>query len=120
MKWFLAKIVYRIICGDGHHTAQFDEQLRLITALDENNALAKAAIIGRQEEEVFYNERKQMVQWKFTGVTELHTLEGLTDGAEVYSQIKETGDPEAYSSFIRYKGKLLREKHSLQTIQTAQ
>ena len=115
MKWFLAKIVYRIICGDGHHTAQFDEQLRLITALNEANALQKAAAVGRQEEEVFHNERKQLVQWKFSGVTELHTLEGLTDGAEVYSQIKETGDPEAYSSFIRYKGKILREKHSLQT-----
>ena len=26
MHWFLAKIVYRIICGSGEHTAQFDEQ----------------------------------------------------------------------------------------------
>ena len=30
MNWYLAKIVYRIICGDGNHTAQFDEQLRLV------------------------------------------------------------------------------------------
>ena len=30
MKWYLAKIVYRIICGEGNHTPQFDEQLRLI------------------------------------------------------------------------------------------
>ena len=85
--------------------------------MNEESALEKAAAVGRQEEEVFYNERKQLVQWKFTGVTELHILEGLTDGAEVYSQIKETGDPEAYSSFIRYKGELLQEKHSLQTAQ---
>ena len=32
MNWYLAKIVYRIICGQGNHTAQFDEQLRLIQA----------------------------------------------------------------------------------------
>lgn len=32
MNWYLTKIVYRIICGQGNHTAQFDEQLRLIQA----------------------------------------------------------------------------------------
>ncbi|MEP7129294.1 MAG: DUF4288 domain-containing protein, partial [Chitinophagales bacterium] len=29
MNWYLAKIVFRIICGDGLHQPQFDEQLRL-------------------------------------------------------------------------------------------
>ena len=94
MNWYLAKIVYRIICGDGHHTAQFDEQLRLIAAQHEEEALTKASTIGRQEEEVFYNDRQQLVQWKFIDVAELHTLNDLIDGAELYSQIKETGDPE--------------------------
>ena len=37
MKWYLAKIIYRIICGEGIHTPQFDEQLRLIHAEDEMN-----------------------------------------------------------------------------------
>lgn len=120
MNWYLAKIVYRIICGDGNHTAQFDEQLRLITALHEEGALEKATAIARQEEEVFFNQKKQLVQWKFAGVTELHTLHGLADGAEVYSQIKETGDPEAYCSFTGHKAKLLREKYSVQNLQTAQ
>jgi len=31
MNWYLAKMVFRIICGEGNHTAQFDEQLRLIS-----------------------------------------------------------------------------------------
>src|SRR5215207_499249 len=70
MKWYLAKVVYRIICGDGHHTAQFDEQLRLLTARHEEEALEKAIAIGMQEEEVFYNDRKQLVQWKFIDITE--------------------------------------------------
>ena len=50
MKWYLAKIVYRIICGDGNHTAQFDEQLRLIEAEDDMHAFQKARITGDQEE----------------------------------------------------------------------
>ena len=119
MNWYLAKIVYRIICGDGLHTAQFDEQLRLIIAHQEKEALQKAAAIGKQEEEVFYNDRKQLVQWKFVDVAELHTLDNLIDGAELYSQVKETGDPEAYGNFVHHKAALLREKHTLQTLQTA-
>ena len=35
MKWYLAKLVYRIICGEGNHKPQFDEQLRLIYAEDD-------------------------------------------------------------------------------------
>ena len=38
MNWYLTKIVYQIICGEGNHTAQFDEQLRLIAADDEQRA----------------------------------------------------------------------------------
>jgi hypothetical protein len=119
MNWYLAKIVYRIICGDGHHTAQFDEQLRLVSAQHEEDALDKAAAIGIQEEEVFYNDKQQLVHWKFTGIAELHALNKLTDGAEVFSQIKETGDPEAYSSFVLHKAKILREKYSQKHLQTA-
>ena len=44
MNWFLAKIVYRIVCGKGEHTPQFDEQLRLIGAEDEE-LTAKSFIV---------------------------------------------------------------------------
>ena len=46
MNWFLAKIVYRIVCGDGDHTPQFDEQLRLVQATDESSAFEKAKAIA--------------------------------------------------------------------------
>ncbi|MEJ0081220.1 MAG: DUF4288 domain-containing protein [Puia sp.] len=41
MSWYLTKIVYRIICGQGNHTAQFDEQLRLIEADNSQEAFEK-------------------------------------------------------------------------------
>ena len=119
MNWYLTKIVYRIICGDGHHTAQFDEQLRLIAAHNEEEALEKAIAIGKQEEEVFYNHRKQLVQWKFIDVAELHALNHLIDGAEVFSQIKETDDADAYANFIQHKAGQLRQKYLQQTLQIA-
>ena len=116
MTWFLAKIVYRIICGDGNHTPQFDEQVRLISALNAGEALVKSQTIGMQEEEVFYNQKQQLVQWKFVDVTELHSLNELSDGAEVYSQIKETEDGESYSRFIHHKASQLLKGHLSLTI----
>ena len=68
MNWYLAKIVYRIICGEGNHVGQFDEQLRLVTASNKEDAFQKAQFIGKQEEEFFLNDRQQLVQWQFINV----------------------------------------------------
>ncbi|MDQ3846676.1 MAG: DUF4288 domain-containing protein [Bacteroidota bacterium] len=38
MNWYLTKIIYRIICGNGDHKAQFDEQLRLVEASSKQEA----------------------------------------------------------------------------------
>lgn len=96
MNWYLSKIIFRIICGEGHHTPQFDEQLRLISAADEHQAFEKAVSIGQSEQDKFYNHEQELVQWKFVNVAELYRLSGLLDGAEMYSRIQETDDPEAY------------------------
>ena len=96
MNWYLGKIIFRIICGEGSHTAQFDEQLRLIAAADEEEAFQKAMAIGQREQDGFYNQEQQLVQWKFINVAELYRLSGLMDGAEMYSRIQETDDAEAY------------------------
>ena len=117
MNWYLSKIVFRIICGEGRHTPQFDEQLRLISAGDEREAFQKAMAIGEKEQDGFYNHEQQLVQWKFINVSELYRLSGLLDGAEMYSRIQETDDPDAYielanrrASHIRISGthKMLR------------
>ncbi len=96
MNWYMAKIVYRIICGEGDHTPQFDEQLRLIQADNEVAAFEKARAIGERDQESFLNQKKQLVQWKFINVVELYGL-SLTDGAEMYSRVQET---EHAASFI--------------------
>jgi hypothetical protein len=96
MNWYLSKIIFRIICGEGDHTPQFDEQLRLISARDEEEAFDKAVAIGRREQDAFYNHEQQLVQWKFINVAELYRFSGLLDGAEMYSRIHETDDPENY------------------------
>ena len=103
MNWYLAKVVFRIICGEGLHNAQFDEQLRLISAEDQQQAFEKAKALGKQEEETFYNKQKKLVQWKFVGVAEAYPLVDMIDGAELYSKIQEPEDAESYTRTVRRK-----------------
>ena len=114
MKWYMAKIVYQIICGEGDHTAQFDEQLRLIHAENNLHAFHKARNIGKQEEDCFMNYVNKPVQWKFIDVSELHLLDVLSDGAEVYSKICEDDNAEIYIRTVRLKAAHLLETGSFQ------
>ncbi|MEP6582689.1 MAG: DUF4288 domain-containing protein [Ginsengibacter sp.] len=101
MKWYLAKLVYRIICGDGMHTPQFDEQLRLVYAEDDLHAFQKARTTGHNEEDNFFNNTQKPVLWKFIDVSELHPLSELIDGAELYSRICEEEEADKYIRVTR-------------------
>src|SRR5258708_34569840 len=103
MNWYLSKLVFQITCGDGDHTAQFDEQLRLISATSKEEAFLKAMQIGKEEEETFYNLRQQLVRWQFINVCEVYKLHELIDGTEVYSKIEERDDANNYIHFVHQK-----------------
>ncbi len=107
MNWYLSKIVYRIVCGEGKHLAQFDEQLRLIAADDKEEAFRKAQSIGKNEEEAFYNNRQQLVKWEFVNISELYMLRELIDGAELYSRIEEKENADAYIYTVNQKAENL-------------
>ena len=117
MNWYLTKIVYQIICGDGNHTAQFDEQLRLVCAENEEEAFEKAWRIGKNEEESFCNTRNELVQWTFINVAELYRLSNLLDGAEIYSRIQEADDAAAYKLAVNRKADSIREKSTHRILQ---
>lgn len=113
MNWYLAKIIYRITCGQGAHQPQFDEQLRLVAAGSEAEALERATELGLQGEERFANNEAQLVAWTFVNVPELYPLQSLLDGAELYSQVHETDDASGYINFVHYKAHCLRERAGL-------
>jgi hypothetical protein len=117
MNWYLAKIVYRIICGDGEHTAQFDEQLRLIYAPTKEEAFHKAQHTGRKEEETFRNLKQELVQWKFINVSELYRIGEMIDGAELYSRIEERDDGEIYTDIVNKKAQGILHSDSHQLLQ---
>lgn len=110
MNWYIAKLIFSIISGDGNHCAQFEEQMRLITAKCKHNALEKACNIGRANQDSFLNCHSETVLWQFIGVAEINKLIDLSDGTELYYSIHETSDAEEveqYMACIRHKSALL-------------
>lgn len=117
MNWYLAKIVYRIICGEGEHLAQFDEQLRLIQAPNKENAFYKAQQIGKKDEEVFYNLKEELVQWQFINVSELYKVGEMIDGAELYSRIEEKDNGDTYTEIVNRKAQGIMHSGSHELLQ---
>jgi hypothetical protein len=105
MNWYVAKIVYRIICGGGDHAAQFDEQLRLVSAIDKEQAFFKARHYGMKEEKVFRNVKRELVRWKIINVIDPHDMEEIADGVELYSRIEEKDDGDAYVDIVNDKAR---------------
>lgn len=117
MNWYLAKFVYRIVCGNGVHQPQFDEQLRVISACNKEEAFYKALETGKNEEESFFNQKQQLVQWQFINISELHLLNELIDGAELYSRIEEKEDADAYIYAINKKAENICMTEADQSLQ---
>lgn len=107
MNWYVAKIVFRIISGEGNHNAQFDEQLRLIQADNDKQAFEKASRLGKICQDNFTNNQKQTVQWQFIDVPEVNQLSELADGTELYYQINEPADANLYMAWAHHKSALI-------------
>jgi enoyl reductase-like protein len=111
MQWFVARLVFRIVCGEGLHTPQFDEQVRLIQAADYRQALHTATSFGLQENQSFFNITRQLVQWQFINVAELTCIGHPENGMEIASGIKEVDRAEDYIALVNTKAAALQEHH---------
>lgn len=101
MNWYIAKLIYQVIYGNGLFDAQFSEQLRLVQATDEVHAFTKAQLLGHKEENTFYQQMEALVQWKFIDVCELTGINDLSDGAEILSCTSEPPNPKLYIKVIQ-------------------
>ena len=108
MKQYLAKMVFSIMSGNGLHTPQFDEQIRLIQANNKVQAFEKARHIGKSEEEEFLNEQQQTVKWQFIDVTDIFEVKDNHDGVEVFSRIEEVSDAGAHKNMVHHKAIVLQ------------
>ena len=108
MNLYVAKIVFRISAQNTEHKPQFDEQLRLIYAENQEEAFLKARIIGLTEEDSFLNDKKNVVKWEFINVADITALENLEDGIELSSRIYETEEEQVHVNYVHQKAITLR------------
>ena len=114
MDWYIAKIVFNIVSGNGDHRPQFDEQYRLIKADDRSEAYHKAILIGRGEEEILLNHKQELVRWDFVNVSELFRVSELRDGMELFSSIYEAEDRTLHLETVNMKAAYVQSKLQLE------
>lgn len=109
LKWYLVKLVYQVVSGNGAHTPQFDEQLRLIRADELDWARAKAKVLGQIGAFSFLNDRKEEVTWKFIDVVDICEMGEIEDGMQLYSTTEEPTDVPLYLNMINAKANRIHD-----------
>ncbi|HEX5553020.1 MAG TPA: DUF4288 domain-containing protein [Chitinophagaceae bacterium] len=107
MKWYLSKIIFRILTPDKSGPGQFEEKIRLIRAQTKQDALQKASAFGENEESEFTNAAGRKIGWEFIAVSELRLLPQFTDGIELNSHLEEMPAMEEFISLQRDKHRKL-------------
>lgn len=100
----------------GQTCSEFDEQLRIVEAIDLVNALIEAKRIGTSAEEHFINQKGAAIDWSFMAVTELIPFNNPINGMEVYSHIRETMNADTYTQFIQRQAELLECRFSFKEL----
>lgn len=108
--WYMSKIIFRIVVGNGDHNAQFEEQVRLIKARNEEEAFLKARMIGGRGEESFLNASLNTVRWEFIDISDLVLLPELSDGMELCSRIYEEENVEEFVAFTHSRANKIAKK----------
>ena len=110
MKRYLVKLMFNINIDNGQHAHQFDEQIRIVEAHNQEAAFQKARNIGKKEEETFVNNENKLVNWQFIDVAELYELESLKEGEQLYSTTHENTERHSFIDSVRQKAMLIQAK----------
>jgi len=108
MNWFVAKMIFQIE-GNENTYPQFDEQLRLIDAVNEELALEMAHQLGYIYQEEIKSNNQQMINRKFVAVTELDYLGNIEHGKEIHYKIVEPDNMTNYLELVNEKANSLRK-----------
>lgn len=117
--WYFAKLIFAIQHPQHPSPTQFDEQLRLIAATDQMEALIKARMLGIKEERTYTNEQELEVSWSFVDVIELREVSDFTDGMEICSRIDEHEATNTYTTYVKHRGQLLVQEVEQSVAQSA-
>jgi hypothetical protein len=105
-KFFIAKLIWQIKIPTTGLASEFDEQLRIVKAVDAANAIKKGVQIGHLNEETFINSKGQQVSWAFINVEFVKEIISFDDGNEICSQTIKVDDASQYIKDVHVKSTL--------------
>lgn len=114
--WYLVKLIYCIDVNFGSNKKQFDEQLRLLEAINYTEAIIKAKMFGVKNEFEINQPNANHVKWSFIDILEIKQLDNFTDGIELCSKIDEQEESDNFIAFIKAKAKNLELKYLPQPV----
>src|SRR5687767_6015735 len=88
-RWYIAVVVVASRVETTAADPLVDLQLRLIRAVDDEQAYQRAIEVGSQQGHSYHNANGAVVSWQYLGLHDLRELdeEELTHGVEVFSQL---------------------------------
>jgi len=107
MKWFAINLIYQVISGEGKHSPQFNEQIRLIKAVDSLNAIKKAQQSAGKFNLPITNSAGDTVVWKFVAIGGVLEIDEPADGVEINSKIIEPESSKTYLAKLKHRNKSL-------------
>lgn len=111
MKRYLAKLVFNVTVENSNNTSEFDEQIRIVEAHNSEGAFYKARNVGRKEEESFFDNNNNLVNWSFIDVADIYPLDDIKDGEQIYSTTHKTKDNVSFINYVRQKSMEIQAKN---------
>lgn len=97
--------LYFKIETQGQKKSQFDCQLRMIEAENEEEAFFIAKEIGLKESTQFISENGHLVKWEFAGITNIQEMNLSENGSQIFSDTIETEINDTFLNYIQTKTK---------------
>jgi len=101
---YIAQLYFEIQSQE-QNKSQFDCQLRMIQAENEEEAFFLAKEIGLKETTQFVNENGKLVKWNFVGITHIQELDFSENGTQIFSDTIEIDKKDTFLSYIQTKSK---------------
>src|SRR5688572_13518311 len=109
MNRFLIKMNFQIRIAE--ENSRFDEQLRVMDALNEEEALFKGIALGKGEETLYLNSEAEEVSWKFLGISDVINLTAMKPGDLVTERLCRKTDHESYKAYLKKKSLEIQVKN---------
>jgi hypothetical protein len=115
---YLVKLVFHVSAPNGNRESgkpsEFEEQYRIVNAVDAGDAFMKARRLGESEQGAVGSARHESIRWQFIDAVDVIKLDSRDDGAQLFSATVHE-DPRTYIPYLRLRAGAV--EHAVATVE---